>query len=656
MRRFLLAASLTATVVLSASSVLAESPVGGCPSVDTEIRKCEANNMRYETYLDEMQCKRAKCIEPGFTCPSADEMEEQKLGCIAAGKTPEKFWNGVCNVVRCTEASKCPTEAQNNERIAKCKAAGMDYEYTETGSCFMVQCTGGMACPSNYELDKQALACKAKGGVPEYVNDGVCRRLNCTEGTCDEEAGYRTATWECHDGLVRDEGGDSSCKPSSTWLKYATDDCKGRCNRETGKCGLNSFVVDWECGGENACDNPSQTCPSMEDNERLAKACRAKGGTLAKTQDRNDCVRLSCEHAEDIPDSGDVCPVLRKRIDEVCTTKDVTEERCEAAKAAFKERCLGDADDKETDDACFRMSDVLDKEYADGEYSDDEKLAFYKTCFRGNNFRAEADACKEMRSKLARLKNAGLTETQDFRRLVSAFEEECTGEAAPVPVASFDEPVLDEEECGDYDNPYPDVDQCSPEGKAAVELYRRDIATGMPSGEFDGDEPLNRAQTAKFLLRACNLSEEEMSSRGAPDIDESQWYAPLIRAAMAHGVIQGNPDGTVRPGNTVNHAEFTAMLMRACGLEPAGWPVCAEDVEPEDWFAPGAAVAEAYDLYPDSGGMFNPGALQTREETAVAIYQYLKFRELGAYMEADDSCFLIPEVSEGTEDLGVSVE
>ncbi len=602
MRRAFLVVSLAATALFSTSLVSAESSASSsspdCPSVAADIRACEANLLPYETYMDERQCKRAKCLPATAVCPTDAELNDRAQRCQADGKQPEKFNDGRCTVIRCMEAPECPTERQNNDVIAKCKAVGKDYEYTTRNSCSIAQCASGESCPSNYELDRAVAACTQKGAAYEYVNDGSCRRVKCTDSACQENPGFRNASWECYDGFRQASGDEGSCRASEDWHRFAEDACKGRCNQSTGKCGVNSFNVEWECGGTTACGNPSQSCPSMEENEKISRSCSERGGRAYTSTDKNNCIRISCD-AESIAEHADSCVAFRERVGTVCETESA--ERCSAAKQEFTQHCPA------------------------------------------QNFRAEDDDCKEVRAKLVRLKNSGHDRGADFNALSVTFADECgsQGDALVLPPASYEEPVLDDEECADYGNPYPDVDQCTDEGKAATELYRRDIATGLPDGTFDGDAPLNRAQTAKFLLRACNLSEDKQSGRSAPDIDSTQWYAPLLRSAMAHGVILGNPDGTVRPGDTVNHAEFTAMLLRACSIQPVGWPVCSKDVQPDDWFASGAAVAEAYQLYPDSNWQFEPGAEQTRKETAVAIYQYLKNRDAAPIPNSNSACFIL---------------
>lgn len=684
MRKAVLAGTFVAVACLS-SSVFAQQ-TSSCPPIDAEIRACEANNMRYETYIDAQQCKRATCVQPGVQCPTDAQMQEQALGCQTQGKTAEKFWNGYCTVMRCVDSSVCPTERESSEAIAACKAAGQEYRYFQRGNCNVVECDATTACPSNSKLEQSIGQCQARGMQYRYVHDGRCRRVECIDSQCQEEPGFRTAEWRCQDGFTQKQGDPSSCKPSETWRRYAEDACKGRCNRETGKCGIADYSVDWECGGTTACATPSQTCPSMEENERIIRECSSKGGNPAKAWDNKNCLRISCDHAEALAREGEECLVLRKKIDAACTDKSVLQPACTDAREAFAEQCLHapdasrcldifggadasgdcgngtDADAQAVADWCFGLSDVLDKAYADTEYSDVEKAQFYVYCYSGNNFRAESDTCKDDRAKLVKMMNAGLTTTKEFATFSRSLADQCRGtDTAALPAAAHDDEVLTDDQCLLYDNPYPDTAQCSLQGKAATELYRRDIATGMPSGEFDGDAPLNRAQAAKFLLRACNLDEALSSNRIAPDIDVSQWYATILQAAMAHDVVRGDPSGTVRPNAIVNRAEFSTMLMRACAIEPQGWYVCYDDVGSDAWYAQGAAVAERYDLYPGANSLFRADAPQTRAETAVAIYQYLKNRDAAPKPSSDSSCFALPVPSASTDtdadaQFGVGIE
>ena len=44
------------------------------------------------------------------------------------------------------------------------------------------------------------------------------------------EYGFRTAYWQCHDGKEENQGGETSCKPSEVWSKYAQESCQNHCS------------------------------------------------------------------------------------------------------------------------------------------------------------------------------------------------------------------------------------------------------------------------------------------------------------------------------------------------------------------------------------------------------------------------------------------
>lgn len=82
-------------------------------------------------------------------------------------------------------------------------------------------------------------------------------------------------------------------------------------------------------------------------------------------------------------------------------------------------------------------------------------------------------------------------------------------------------------------------------------------------------------------------------------------YSDAVGYLADEGVVQGYGDGTYRPANTINRAEFTKIVIESAGVEPGG-SNCFPDVT-DQWFA--QYVCKAKDLglvqgYPD--GNFKP--------------------------------------------------
>lgn len=175
-------------------------------------------------------------------------------------------------------------------------------------------------------------------------------------------------------------------------------------------------------------------------------------------------------------------------------------------------------------------------------------------------------------------------------------------------------------------NPFSDTDLNLLSGKAAAELYRRAVIGGYPDGEFKGAKSVNRAEAAKFLLLSRFGEVPEVANDGQfKDVLDGQWYTKYVVTAANKGIIKGYEDGTFKPGDTVNTAEFLKMLSLTFDLEQNP-PYEFEDVADGQWFAPFAGVAAKYKLFPNRGSKLLPGQELTREEVAVAIYQFLSNR------------------------------
>ncbi len=176
-------------------------------------------------------------------------------------------------------------------------------------------------------------------------------------------------------------------------------------------------------------------------------------------------------------------------------------------------------------------------------------------------------------------------------------------------------------------NPFPDTNINNIEGKAAAELYRRAVIGGFPDGEFKGTRDVNRAEAAKFLLLARETQVQELSNNGKFwDVKEGEWYVKYVMTAAQKGIINGYPDGSFKPADTVNTAEFLKMLTLTFNLEK-NLSYSYTDVNSSDWFGQYAGAAQKYNLFPKgSASQLQPGRYLSRNEVVVAIYQYLANR------------------------------
>jgi hypothetical protein len=99
------------------------------------------------------------------------------------------------------------------------------------------------------------------------------------------------------------------------------------------------------------------------------------------------------------------------------------------------------------------------------------------------------------------------------------------------------------------------------------------------------------------------------------DVPETHWASASVEQMAEAGILEGYPDGTFRPDETLSRAQFLAMVVRAC------WPeLAAEPQDGEAWWAPWYEVAVQKELLlDDCGAVF---AANTEADMNAPITRY----------------------------------
>ncbi len=89
------------------------------------------------------------------------------------------------------------------------------------------------------------------------------------------------------------------------------------------------------------------------------------------------------------------------------------------------------------------------------------------------------------------------------------------------------------------------------------------IVKGNADGTFKPDANLNRAEAATLLYRILGLPEPPAAVTMPPfsDVGLSDWFAGYVKALKDSEFVGGYSDGTYKPGNEINRAEFLTMAM-----------------------------------------------------------------------------------------------
>jgi 2',3'-cyclic-nucleotide 2'-phosphodiesterase (5'-nucleotidase family) len=112
---------------------------------------------------------------------------------------------------------------------------------------------------------------------------------------------------------------------------------------------------------------------------------------------------------------------------------------------------------------------------------------------------------------------------------------------------------------------FPDVPANNVHRDAIVELAELDILLGYPDGTFRPGANITRAQMASVIARAADLPDAPAEFS---DVPAGYVHAGAIGALVDAGVIQGYPDGTFRPGETIRRDHSAVFLARWLELDP----------------------------------------------------------------------------------------
>ena len=96
------------------------------------------------------------------------------------------------------------------------------------------------------------------------------------------------------------------------------------------------------------------------------------------------------------------------------------------------------------------------------------------------------------------------------------------------------------------------------------DVIARVTAEGVFSGNngyFYPDQSLTRAQMAKVLVQAFDLT--GAVSQRYHDVPSDHWAGQYISILTENGIIDGYPNGTFKPDQSITRAEFSKMLARS---------------------------------------------------------------------------------------------
>ena len=121
---------------------------------------------------------------------------------------------------------------------------------------------------------------------------------------------------------------------------------------------------------------------------------------------------------------------------------------------------------------------------------------------------------------------------------------------------------------------------------AIYEIYEAGIISGFEDNTYRPDESLTRAQAAKIIAEAYDLTLSDEAYETFTDDDGSgnwTWASEYIYACVQAGILDGYTDGTFLPDQAVTRAEIAKMIAIAEGISSDAVTSNFSDVSDDHW-------------------------------------------------------------------------
>lgn len=207
-------------------------------------------------------------------------------------------------------------------------------------------------------------------------------------------------------------------------------------------------------------------------------------------------------------------------------------------------------------------------------------------------------------------------------------QEEAEGIEEVIVTEDYIEPTIVLAESSATVSEFSDVTTDSPYYEAVTFLADKGIVKGYSDGTFRPDQLVNRAEALKFILEGIKA---DLIRGSLPfyDVMETEWYAEYLYTGYQREIVNGNPDGSFRPQDPVNKAEFLKILFKGMQVDinPRVIQPPYRDVSTDEWFAPYFAYAKDLGIINGGTKKIGPSEPMTRAEVADAMYKLIKVLE-----------------------------
>jgi len=208
----------------------------------------------------------------------------------------------------------------------------------------------------------------------------------------------------------------------------------------------------------------------------------------------------------------------------------------------------------------------------------------------------------------------------DYKFYIYARNDEGSDSAHAYVEVNYDNHIITyEDRCAGFI----DVDERDPYCDAIEYVKAAGIFDGYSDGSFRPYVAINRAETVKVVLEGFDYN-SMYTNIDFWDVATYEWYYNYLRTAVYYRIVQGYPDGSFRPAQTVNRVELLKVFLESSNVYV---PSCSyqpySDVPSNEWYTKYVCFAKTYNLMDvDYFNNFNPAKPMTRGDVAELFYRF----------------------------------
>lgn len=151
-------------------------------------------------------------------------------------------------------------------------------------------------------------------------------------------------------------------------------------------------------------------------------------------------------------------------------------------------------------------------------------------------------------------------------------------------------------------------------------LVERNIISGNSDGSFRPYDSINRAEFCKILVNTTEVKKYIPIEPSFSDVEGDDWFFDYIETAKHYGWLNGYDDGTFRPGNKINRAEVAKILTNAFEFE------ALKTDKDQHWYDGFVRVLRNEKLFPYNTNeeTFEATTFPNRSEIIEQIFRFMK--------------------------------